>query len=126
MKSWRSGNRPPVLPLVNSQKMSRSQTFTPAAGRFLPTSAYDRLLALLTREARWRSALLEAIAPAPGERILDVGCGTGSLAILIKQAAPDTMVVGLDPDEVARCIAWKKAGEAGVGIEWESGFARDA
>lgn len=95
MKSWRSGNRPPVLPLVNSQKMSRSQTFTPAAGRFLPTSAYDRPGAF-TRSALqqrcWRR-----LHPAPGERILDVGCGTGSLAILIKQAAPDTMVVGLDP-----------------------------
>ena len=52
--------------------------FTPAAGRFLPTSTYDRLLALLTREATWRAELLEALAPKPGERILDVGSGTGS------------------------------------------------
>lgn len=100
--------------------------FTPAAGRFLPTSAYDRLLALLTREATWRAKLLEALAPKPGERILDVGSGTGSFAILIKQAEPDTRVVGLDPDPEARRIASAKAEAAGVEIEWLAGFARDA
>ena len=106
--------------------MSQSNDFTPAAGRFLPTSAYDRLLAVLTREARWRSELLESLAPRNGERILDVGCGTGSFAILVKQAAPYAEVVGIDPDEHARCIANAKAAAAGIEIEWMSGFARDA
>lgn len=106
--------------------MSQSNDFTPAAGRFLPTSAYDRLLAVLTREARWRSELLESLAPRNGECILDVGCGTGSFAILVKQAAPYAEVVGIDPDEHARCIAKAKAAAAGIEIEWMSGFARDA
>lgn len=106
--------------------MTDAKTFTPAAGRFLPTSAYDRLLALLTREAHWRSRLLTTLAPQNGERILDVGCGTGSFAILIKQAAPGAEVVGLDPDEDARCIAKAKADAAGVEIELQIGFARDA
>lgn len=106
--------------------MPAAETFTPAAGRFVPTSAYDRLLALLTREGVWREALLETIAPKPGDRILDVGCGTGSLAILIKQAAPGETVVGLDPDNEARRIAQAKADAAGVVVEWQSGFARDA
>lgn len=106
--------------------MPSTENFTPAAGRFVPTSAYDRLLALLTREALWREALLETIAPKPGQRILDVGCGTGSLAILIKQAAPGATVVGLDPDDKARSIAQGKAEAAGVVVEWQSGFARDA
>ncbi len=100
--------------------------FTPAAGRFLPVSAYDRLLALLTREDIWRAKLLEVLAPKGGERILDVGCGTGSLAIQIKQAEPGAHVVGLDPDPEARRIAAAKAETAGVEIEWHSGFARDA
>ena len=106
--------------------MSDAKNFTPAAGRFLPTSAYDRLLAMLTREASWRAALLEVLAPQDGERILDVGCGTGSFAVLIKQAAPGAEVVGLDPDDDARRIAKAKANAAGVQIEWQSGFARDA
>lgn len=106
--------------------MSDTKDFTPAAGRFLPTSAYDRLLALLTREARWRAELLERLAPRNGERILDVGCGTGSFAILVKRAAPGAEIVGLDPDDDARTIAKAKAKAAGVDIEWQSGFARDA
>jgi ubiquinone/menaquinone biosynthesis C-methylase UbiE len=100
--------------------------FTPAAGRFLPTSAYDRLLVLLTREATWRARLLAALGPKPGERILDVGSGTGSFAILIKQMEPQAIVVGLDPDPDARRIAAAKAEAAGVEIEWLAGFARDA
>jgi ubiquinone/menaquinone biosynthesis C-methylase UbiE len=106
--------------------MPDAKDFTPAAGRFLPTSAYDRLLALLTREARWRRQLLATLAPHNGERILDVGCGTGSFAVLIKQAAPGAEVVGLDPDDDARRIAKAKAHAAGVEIEWRSGYARDA
>lgn len=100
--------------------------FTPAAGRFLPTSTYDRLLALLTREATWRAKLLEALAPKPGERILDVGSGTGTFAILVKQREPASIVVGLDPDPEARRLASAKAEAAGVEIEWLTGFARDA
>lgn len=106
--------------------MSANPHFTPAAGRLLPTSAYDRLLAISTREATWRAQLLDALAPKPGERILDVGCGTGSLAVLIMQTEPGALVVGLDPDPAARKIAASKAEAAGAEIEWQSGFARDA
>lgn len=106
--------------------MPDALAYTPAAGRFLPTSAYDRLLTLLTREEAWRSKLLETLSPKPGERILDVGCGTGSFAILTKQAEPNATVVGLDPDPKARKIAETKADASEVEIEWLPGFARDA
>jgi ubiquinone/menaquinone biosynthesis C-methylase UbiE len=100
--------------------------FTPAAGRIIPTAAYDRLLALLTRERVWREALLRIVEPRDGERILDVGSGTGSFAVLLKQTAPGATIVGLDPDHDARSIAAAKAIAAGVHIDWHAGFARDA
>ena len=106
--------------------MSSKLDYTPAAGRFFPTSAYDRLIALLTREAKWRAQLLEVLAPKKGEKILDVGCGTGSFALMTKQAEPEAFVVGLDPDPAARRIGAAKAQAAGAAIEWHSGFARDA
>ena len=106
--------------------MTNSAAFTPAAGRFVPTSLYDRGVALLTRESIWRSELVKRLSPEPSDAILDVGCGTGSLAILLKQAAPDTRIVGLDPDAEALNIARRKARAAGVEIEWCQGFAHDA
>jgi ubiquinone/menaquinone biosynthesis C-methylase UbiE len=106
--------------------MQKSDTFTPAAGRFAPTALYDSGVALLTREKIWRNELLLGLSPLPGDAILDVGCGTGSLAILLKQAQPDARIVGLDPDAEALAIAKRKAKAAGVEIDWQQGFAHDA
>lgn len=106
--------------------MSRDAQFTPAAGRFVPTGLYDWLLALLTREGVWRAALLDAVNPQPGERILDVGCGTGTFAIQLKQREPNAVVVGIDPDPDARRIAAAKSGSKDVTVDWLPGFARDA
>jgi ubiquinone/menaquinone biosynthesis C-methylase UbiE len=102
------------------------KTFTPAAGRFAPSSVYDLGVAVLTREAVWRPKLAEILALAPGDRVLDVGCGTGSLALLLKQHHPDVEIVGLDPDPASLSIARAKASAAGVDAEWRQGFASDA
>lgn len=100
--------------------------FVPALGWPVLTPAYDAVVRVFTREARWRSALLRQIAPADGERIVDVGCGTGSLAILMKRAASNAHIVGLDPDADVLARAAAKAAKAGVEIEWRQGFAGDA
>lgn len=116
------------MPLrVNGKRGGTNQRdFTPALGRPGLTGAYDLAIRLLTRERRWRSALLEQLAPGADDAILDVGCGTGTFALLIKKAAPDARVVGLDPDPAVLEIAAAKARAAGVEIEWRQGFARDA
>lgn len=105
---------------------SLQQEFVPALGWPALTPAYDAVVRLLTREERWRGAFLRQIAPVAGDNILDVGCGTGSLAILMKQAAPGARIVGLDPDADVLARAATKAAKAGVEIEWRQGFAGDA
>ena len=100
--------------------------FTPAAGHSALTPVYDLALRVLTRERRWRNALLEQIGPTDGDSILDVGCGTGTLAIMLKRRAPGARVVGVDPDPTVLAIAAAKARRAGVQIEWRRGFAEDA
>lgn len=100
--------------------------FTPALGRSSLTGAYDLAIRLLTRERVWRTALLEQVAPYDGETIIDVGCGTGSFAIMMKQRAPGARIIGLDPDRDVLVRAEAKAKRAGVGIEWRQGFASDA
>lgn len=89
------------------------------------TADYDRAIRRWTREMRWRRAMIDALAPRPGETIVDVGCGTGSFAVMLKVAEPGVEVVGIDPDEEALAIARAKADAAGLAIHWERGFARD-
>jgi|TARA_R110000787_G_scaffold248717_5_gene354312 ubiquinone/menaquinone biosynthesis C-methylase UbiE len=99
-----------------------SPTFVPALGLSGLTGDYDRVIAVMTRERRWRSALLESIAPEAGDVIVDVGAGTGSQLIAIKQAVPTARVIGVDPDPAALALARQKAQTAGVESEWVRGF----
>jgi ubiquinone/menaquinone biosynthesis C-methylase UbiE len=59
----------------------------------------------------------------PGQRVLDIGCGTGSGAVLIKQLHPRAEVVGLDPDPKALARARRKAERAGVAVRFDQGFS---
>ena len=104
----------------------QSAGFTPALGHSALTPLYDLAIRLLTRERRWRYLLIEQIAPGDGQAILDVGCGTGTFAIMLKRRAPGARIVGLDPDPAVLVTAAEKARRAGVEIEWRRGFARDA
>jgi demethylmenaquinone methyltransferase/2-methoxy-6-polyprenyl-1,4-benzoquinol methylase len=60
-------------------------------------SRYDALSAALSfwQDPRWRRALVSAVAPQPGQRILDVATGTGMVAAELL-ARCDCTVVGLD------------------------------
>lgn len=99
-----------------------SQTFTPPLGTG-DTEDYDRAIRTWTRELRWRGAMLDLLAPRPGETIADVGCGTGSFAILLKKLHPEVAVIAIDPDAQALGIARDKASREGVEIDWRQGFA---
>ena len=100
--------------------------YIPALGYSGLTPLYDTVLRITTRERTWRKRLLEQLRPQNGEAILDVGCGTGTFAILCKQRSPRARVVGLDPDREVLAIAAEKAKRAGVEVEWVHGYAHDA
>lgn len=90
-----------------------------AALRFDSLSwAYDPIAMRLVRAGAWRQALVEAVAPAPGERILDLGCGTGSLCLMLKARCPQATIIGLDPDPSMLARAERKAARAGLDIAW--------
>ena len=102
--------------------MNQTTDFVPALGRHELTGDYDKVIAVMTRERRWRAQLLRLVAPRAGQRILDVGCGTGTFAIMLKQAAPEAMVLGIDPDSAVLELARRKAAAAGAEVDWRQGF----
>lgn len=98
--------------------MTNHQTgkFIPALGNDLLTPLYDPLLWLM-REERFKSDLLEQAQVSNGSRVLDVGCGTGTLAIMTKELHPETEVVGIDADSKILGIARVKAAKAGINLK---------
>jgi ubiquinone/menaquinone biosynthesis C-methylase UbiE len=87
---------------------------------------YDLLVWLLTlgRERSFRERLLEPAHLQPGESVLDVGCGTGTLAIAAKRRVGSAgSVYGIDASPAMIARATKKAKKAGAGVTFESGLA---
>ena len=96
--------------------------FVPALGYHWLTRFYDPLLALTMRERALKQQLVEQVGLRPGQAVLDFGCGTGTLAILLKQSCPDARVVGLDADPAVLALARRKIDAAGLDIELRQGF----
>ncbi|RSN03759.1 SAM-dependent methyltransferase [Nonomuraea sp. WAC 01424] len=90
------------------------QTFTPALGRLGLTRLYDSVVAL-TRERLWRSLVAMHVAPRPDDTIVDVGCGTGSQAMLLHRLEPRARIIGVDPDPETLALARRKSGTGGTG-----------
>ncbi len=62
--------------------------------------AYEPIAMRLCRARAWRPAVVAAVDPRPQARILDLGCGPGTLCRLVARACPEAEVVGVDPDPV--------------------------
>jgi len=105
--------------------MSEStRTYLPAAGYDWSLPLYDPIVKLLGGD-KARMVLLDHAALRPGYRVLDIGCGTGTLATLIKRFHSDVEVVGIDPDPKALARAKRKAAKAVVSIQFDQGFGDD-
>lgn len=99
-----------------------TRSFIPAAGHDWLLPLYDPLQWILGGD-RLKRPLIEQAALQPGFRVLDIGCGTGSLTLLLKRLHPEVAVVGLDPDPKALAIAKRKAERAGLAIQFDQGFS---
>lgn len=87
------------------------------------TRYYDRLMALTMQEQHFRTLLLEPIRDSKPRYILDVGCGTGTQAMLLHRQFPKASVFGLDGDEAVLAIARKKQAIEGWPLTLDKGFS---
>jgi ubiquinone/menaquinone biosynthesis C-methylase UbiE len=99
--------------------------YVPALGRRSLTALYDPVLRLTTRERSFKERLLAQASLAGAHDVLDLGCGTGTLAVWAKRRAPDARVRGIDGDLEVLTRARAKAAREGVEIEFEEGLSFD-
>ena len=108
--------------MMNATSTESGRPFVPGMGVDWLLPLYDPFTRLLGLD-RTRRHLLRQADLRPGHRVLDIGCGTGTLAVLAKGLYPQVEVVGVDPDHKALARAARKARRAGVSIQLERGFA---
>lgn len=96
--------------------------FLPGAGRHWLLPCYDPLTRFLG-VGRVHRRLLEQAALRPGQRVLEIGCGTGNLLLAAKRAQRGAVVVGLDPDLSALARAQRKARRRGLAVQLDRGYA---
>lgn len=89
-----------------------------AAVSYDPVTQY----VLPPNETLVRQGLLDRIRVKP-RRILDLGCGTGSTTLMLKQAFPQAQVIGLDLSPYMLVRAEDKANKAGLDIQLRHGNA---
>ncbi len=97
--------------------------YVPALRFHWLTLLYDPVIALTVRERTFRQQLIAQAKIRADQKVLDVGCGTGTLAIWIKQQYPQANLYALDGDKDILSIAERKAEKANVDIRFDSGLS---
>ena len=95
--------------------------FVPALGFHWLTSLYDPLIRSWSAAARMRASVIDALALEPGMRLLELGAGSGRLAIEIKRHQPEVTIEAVDADAGMVGRARRNAAKAGVDIEFHEG-----
>jgi len=103
--------------------MNHPDKYIPALGHDRLTPLYDPLLRWVMREEQFKRRLIEQADVRGGHWVLDLGCGTGTLLVMLKRARPDAQAVGLDGDANVLKIARAKADRAGVNLLLHVGMA---
>lgn len=101
----------------------KTDNYIPALSHDWLTPFYDSLIRWTMPESTFKRRLTEQTRIKRSDRVLDLGCGTGTLTRLIKRNHPDATVVGIDGDPKILEIARKKADQARLEITLDEGMS---
>jgi release factor glutamine methyltransferase len=72
-------------------------------------------------ERVWEEAVASLRRAGPGTVIVDLGTGSGCLALALKHAFPDARVIGVDISPAALSLARENGVATGLEVEWTEG-----
>jgi ubiquinone/menaquinone biosynthesis C-methylase UbiE len=84
---------------------------------------FDPVVATMTRERTFKRRVLDRARLCGAEDVLDLACGTGTLAISAARATPGARVAGVDADQVVLAKARTRARCAGVDIAFDEALS---
>lgn len=102
--------------------MTDHHPYVPALRFRRLTRWYDPVRRVALKEDRFKALLVAQAGLAPRQRVLDLGCGTATLTMMLKRACPGAAVVGLDGDPGVLSIARTKVAAAGLDIALRAGM----
>lgn len=124
---WQQASDRFVTRDYNYPEYYRGKDFHGIKGGYLSAIApvtYDAVtrFAAPPNETKLRQQAIAKIKEKP-QSILDLGCGTGSSTLMLKQAFPQANVIGLDLSPYMLTVAEYKGKQAGRSITWQQGLA---
>ena len=76
-----------------------SKAYIPALKYTWLTPFYDSIIGSTMREFSFKRRMIKQADIRPNQNVLDVGCGTGTLPLLLKRMHPNAEIVGVDGDQ---------------------------
>jgi ubiquinone/menaquinone biosynthesis C-methylase UbiE len=101
----------------------KNKEYIPALGYDVLTPFYDTVARLTTREKSFKTALVKQAKVEAGQRVLDLACGSATLAILLKTAAPKAEITGVDGDPKILEIAREKTRKDDLEIQFDEAMS---
>ncbi|MGB9979552.1 class I SAM-dependent methyltransferase [Methanobacterium sp.] len=100
----------------------KSNNYIPAFRYNWLTPFYDLIMKLM-RESTIKNDLVKSVSIKKNYKLLDLGCGTATLTILLKKTYPDVEIIGLDGDPKVLEIAKSKIKQEKLDIPLDEGMS---